>query len=118
MTHGRSRATVGTAVDFGAVIRGLREEILLLETLMETVPDSIYFKDRASRFTRVNRYTAARLGISDPADAVGKTDFDFFTSEHAAKAFQDEQEIVRTGRPMIAVEEKETRPDGSIRGVW
>jgi diguanylate cyclase (GGDEF)-like protein/PAS domain S-box-containing protein len=100
-----------------AEIARLREEIFLLETLMDNVPDSIYFKDRESRFTRINRYAAERFGVGDPALAVGRTDFDYFTDEHAAAAFRDEQEIIRTGRPLINVEEKETRADGSAHWV-
>ena len=103
--------------DFRTALQDLREEILLLETLMDTIPDSIYFKDLESRFTRINRYTAVRFKLPDPADAIGKTDFDFFTVEHAEKAFRDEQEIIRSGQPVVAVEEKETLPDGSIRWV-
>lgn len=95
----------------------LREEVFLLETLMDTIPDSIYFKDRDSRFTRINRYAAARFGVADPALAIGRTDFDYFTDEHATQAFRDEQEIVRTGIPLVNVEEKETNPDGGIRWV-
>jgi diguanylate cyclase (GGDEF)-like protein/PAS domain S-box-containing protein len=98
-------------------ISRLEDEIFLLETLMENVPDSIYFKDRQSRFTRINRYAAARFGVGDPALAVGRTDFDFFTEEHAAKALRDEQEIIRTGQPMVNVEEKETRADGDVRWI-
>ena len=75
---------------------------------MDNVPDSIYFKDRQSRFTRINRYAAARFGVASPALAVGRTDFDFFTDEHAAQALRDEQEIIRTGQPLVNVEEKET----------
>src|SRR5689334_22884307 len=98
-------------------ISRLEDEIFLLETLMENVPDSIYFKDRQSRFTRINRYAAARFGVESPALAVGRTDFDFFTDEHAAKALRDEQEIIRTGQPMVNVEEKETRADGDVRWI-
>jgi len=98
-------------------ISRLEDEIFLLETLMDNVPDSIYFKDRQSRFTRINRYAAARFGVGDPALAVGRTDFDFFTEEHAAKALRDEQEIIRTGQPMVNVEEKETRADGDVRWI-
>lgn len=98
-----------------ADVARLKEEVFLLETLMDTIPDSIYFKDRESRFTRINRYQAARFGLSDPAQAIGRTDFDYFTDEHAAQAYRDEQEIVRTGIPLVNVEEKETRVDGSIR---
>jgi diguanylate cyclase (GGDEF)-like protein/PAS domain S-box-containing protein len=95
----------------------LEEEIFLLETLMDNVPDSIYFKDRESRFTRINRYAAERFGIADPVLAVGRTDFDIFAEEHAAKALRDEQEILRTGRPLVGLEEKEIKPDGGVRWV-
>jgi diguanylate cyclase (GGDEF)-like protein/PAS domain S-box-containing protein len=95
-----------------------REDALfLLETLMDNVPDAIYFKDLESRFTRVNRYQAARFGIASPALAVGRTDFDFFTDEHAAQALRDEQEIIRTGQPLVNVEEKETLANGKFRWV-
>src|SRR5437762_6058697 len=86
----------GRPRDIGVEIAHLQEEIYLLETLMDNVPDSIYFKDLQSRFTRINRYAAARFGVADPATAVGRTDFDYFTDEHAAQALRDEQEILRT----------------------
>ncbi len=95
----------------------LEDAIFLLETLMDNVPDAIYFKDLDSRFTRVNRYAAARFGVAGPAHAVGRTDFDFFTGEHAQQALRDEQEIIRTGQPLVNVEEKETLANGEIRWV-
>ena len=95
----------------------LEDAIFLLETLMDNVPDAIYFKDLDSRFTRVNRYAAARFGVAGPALAVGRTDFDFFTGEHAQQALRDEQEIIRTGQPLVNVEEKETLANGKIRWV-
>jgi len=98
-------------------ISPLQDELFLLETLMDHVPDSIYFKDRQSRFTRINSYAAARFGVASPAEAVGLTDFDFFTDEHAKKALRDEQEIIRTGKPLVNVEEKETRADGDVRWI-
>jgi len=90
----------------------LLEERDLFRTLMDNLPDVIYFKDLASRFTRINRALAKRFGLSDTAQAVGKTDFDFYGGEHAQQAFADENEIIRTGQPMLAKEEKETWPDG------
>ena len=88
-----------------------------LRCLMDTIPDSIYFKDKASRFIRANQALARRAGVDDPAALVGKTDFDLFTEEHARQAFEDEQEILRSGRPLVGKEEKETYPDGRIAWV-
>ena len=61
----------------------LIEERHLLHTLMDNLPDKIYFKDRESRFTRINLALAKELKLSHPAQAVGKTDFDFFPENKA-----------------------------------
>jgi PAS domain S-box-containing protein len=95
----------------------LAHERYLSTTLMNTIPDAIYFKDQLSRFVRVNRAVAERFGLRDPAEGVGKSDFDLFTAEHAREAYDDEQQIIRTGRPLVNKEEKETWPDGRISWV-
>ncbi len=86
----------------------------LLQQLMDQSPDRIYFKDLQSRFIRVNKALASFFCVSDPAKLIGKTDFDVFSHEHAQQAFDDEQRIIRTGQPMVAKEEKETWPNGTI----
>jgi len=95
----------------------LAKEESLLHALMDNVPDTIYFKDLQSRFIRINKAVADRFGLSDPTQAVGKTDFDFFNREHSEQAYRDEQEVIRTGRPVIAKEEREVLPDGVERWV-
>src|ERR1035437_2997646 len=52
------------------------------------------------------------FGLAGPAHAVGKTDSDIVSSEHADQALADEQEIIRTGQAKIGMEDKETWPDG------
>ena len=54
--------------------------------------------------------------MADPGAAVGRSDADFFTPEHAQAALEDEQRILRTGEPLVGREEKETWPDG--RTTW
>ena len=90
----------------------LAYEQSLLSALMNNVPDQVYFKDAHSRFIRISKAQAERFGLRDPAQAVGKTDFDFFAEDHARPAFEDEQEIMKTGRLLVGLEEQETWPDG------
>ena len=85
----------------------------VLRLLMEAIPDMIYFKDLASRFVQVNRAEAKLLGVARPEDAIGKTDFDFFIPLHAQAAFDVEQEIIRTGKPLLGQVEQILSRDGS-----
>ena len=96
--------------------RQYRTERDLLEAFLEHIPDNVFFKDRDSRFIRICRAMADYIGLADPAQAVGKTDSDIFSSEHADQALADEQEILRTGQAKIG-EEKETWPDGHVNWV-
>jgi len=88
-----------------------------MSALMENIPDHIYFKDTASRFLRVNSAMARRFSLHAVVDAIGKTDADFFSEEHANPALAAEQEIMRTGQPLMNIEEKETWSDGSVSWV-
>ena len=92
----------------------LTQEKHLLSTLLDNIPDSVYFKDTESRFTRINKALARWIGIGDPLQATGKTDAEFFTEQHAQAARADELEIMRSGLPILDKEERETwigRPD-------
>ncbi len=95
----------------------LAHEQLLLRMLMDSMPDTIYFKDPQSRFTRVNRAQALVLGVESPDQAVGKTDADFFTAEHAQAALADERRILESGKGLISKTERIRRADGRFRWV-
>jgi len=88
----------------------------LVRAFFEHIPAGVYFKDLDSRFVGISRSLVDRFGLGSPDNALGKTDFDIFSEEHAKQAFDDEQEIIRTGRGIVDKEEKETWPDG--RETW
>ncbi|HZJ73391.1 MAG TPA: PAS domain S-box protein, partial [Perlabentimonas sp.] len=92
----------------------LEQERLLMHNLMENVIDQIYFKDLKSRFIRVSQNVVKRFGAQGADEVIGKTDFDFFAHEHASNAYEREQAIIKTGKPIVGIEEKEIWPDGSI----
>jgi PAS domain S-box-containing protein len=87
----------------------------LLQSLMDSLPDTIYFKDTTSRFLRVNRAQALMFGITDPGAAVGKTDFDFQPPELAKTFFEEEQRIMVSGEPLLDRLEFNPMPDGRPR---
>lgn len=84
----------------------------LLRTLLENATDHIYFKDIQSRFVKSSDSQARQFNVASADNLIGKTDFDFFSEEHARPAFEDEQEIIRTGKPMIGKVERQIWKDG------
>lgn len=83
---GETQGVVLTFID----INGLKEaegalfrERYLFDSLMESVPDTIYFKDGKGKFVRVNAVTAERLGLKRPSLAVGGRASDFLSSDLA-----------------------------------
>jgi PAS domain S-box-containing protein len=89
---------------------------MLFEAMLENIPDRIYFKDAQSRFVKISNALAKRLGLSNPDDAVGKTDFDFNPPEKAREFFEDEQRILQTGEPLVNKVERQILPNGDT--IW
>jgi len=87
-------------------------ERTMLAALMDSLPDSIYFKDMASRIIAVNQAMVKWHGVKNRQVLLGKNDFDLFTEEHARQALADEREILDSGIPLVNLEEKETWSDG------
>ena len=76
----------------------------LFQALLDSSPDYIFFKDRESRFIKTNKaHAQLLLGLADPEEAVGKTDFDLFPGqeEDAQRFYEEEQEIMNTGQASV-----------------
>ncbi len=102
-----------------AIERKRAEEALaherdLLHTLLDNLPDRIYFKDAQSRFTRISKAVAEQFKIGHPREAMGKTDGDFFSAEHAEMARKDETQVMESAKPILGKIEREVLPDGSV----
>jgi PAS domain S-box-containing protein len=93
----------------------LDREQFLINALMNNLTDHVYFKDLDSKFIRNNKAHLLSFGFTDPEQVAGKSDFDFFEEKAALAAYSDEQQIIKTGEPILK-EEKLTRKDGTV--VW
>ncbi|MDA0348209.1 MAG: SpoIIE family protein phosphatase [Verrucomicrobia bacterium] len=90
---------------------------MLFDALLQQTQDQVYFKDRHSRFIRVSDSVAKKFGLGSAEEMIGKSDFNFFSEEHAQEAFQDEQRLMEKDERLINKTEKETWPDGSVTWV-
>lgn len=93
------------------------DDSLLLDALLENLPDAVYLKDAKGRFLRINAAQAAWYGLKDPADATGKTEADFSPQEFARTSHETEQSILKTGVPLLDQEIKLVGRDGKSHVV-
>lgn len=89
---------------------------LVTQTIMNNSEDTIYFKNLDSKFILNSKAHANQFHEKDVSDMVGKDDFDYFPAEFAQAALDDEQTIIKTGRPILGRIERWERPDGDV--VW
>ena len=112
-TQEQMNRTVG---ELAAIKSTLEKEKYLLDSLMDNIPDAIYFKDRQSKFIRLSKYLADNFHRKVD-ELIGKSDFDFQDHAHAQEAFEDEKNIMATQKPKIDYVEKEVLTDGSEHWV-
>lgn len=73
---------------------------IVLQTLLDTIPDCVSFKDIQNRFVLVNK-SLARSFMVPPERIIGKTDFDFMPREQAQKAYEQDTKILQTGDALM-----------------
>ena len=92
-------------------------ERAMFRSLMEQIPDAIYFKDVDSHFLRVSRHMALKhTNDGNPRAMIGKTDDDYYKPEHADLAREMEKEIISSSTPVINEHEHEIWQNG--KDTW
>jgi rsbT co-antagonist protein RsbR len=91
----------------------LQSSQLLLQLVMDTIPQSICWKDRDSVCLGCNRQFAQDVGLADPAEIVGKTDYDLPSAEFADDYRADDRAVMESGIAKLNFEEAQSRPDGT-----
>jgi len=104
MSTRRAIRAEGTGISEGLSEAAVQDHLQLL-LLLDALKDRIYFKDRQSKFLRINQALSDRFGLANPSQAVGKSDFDFFPREFAQRTYECEQQIIKTGKAAVDLEE-------------
>jgi PAS domain S-box-containing protein len=95
----------------------LKQERILLRTIIDSVPDSIYVKDIESRKILANEANFQSVDFEKEEDIIGKTDFDIFPVNIAEKFFEDDQKIFSQGISVINREEYFIKPNGDFKWI-
>ena len=112
------KAQVGSALAHFKLVEEVEYERGLLRALMENIPDLIFFKDAESRFTRVNDAHARNLGARDAAECIGKSNADYFDSKDALSWRNGEEEMIKSGLPLIDRVQQVRNPRTGDLGWW
>src|SRR3989442_144877 len=80
--------------------RELSKQRGLLDTLLNNIPDQIYFKDAQSRFVKVNPAVKRFLNAPDNDNVEGRTDLDYCRKEDADAFRADDQNVMASGKPL------------------
>jgi PAS domain S-box-containing protein len=106
---------VSTEKEGRQAIANLLNERLLIRTLIDNIPDSIYSKDLECRKTLVNKAELGFMGAKTEAEVLGKNDFDFYPVELAEKFHADDQSVIQSGKPVLNREEYILDENGNKR---
>jgi diguanylate cyclase (GGDEF)-like protein/PAS domain S-box-containing protein len=81
--------------------RQLHRERRMLETAFSQSPDYLYVKDRDSRFITVNDNMVRLFRFNSADEMFGLSDFNLMTPPLADELYHHEQEVMRTGTPLV-----------------
>lgn len=103
--QGQAYAICGMSTDISdrkAIEQALQESQQLLQTVLDTAPIAIFWKDRQSVYQGVNITAAQNLGLKSPSDCVGKTDDQLPWIEGIAEALQnDDRQVMESGQTYL-----------------
>ncbi len=92
----------------------LLSDTLILDTMLDQIRDTVYFKDAESRFILNNRVHIRQFGMRDQKDLIGRSDADFYPKAYADICRRDEIRVMETGIPLIDRVEQALNSNGEV----
>ncbi len=98
--------------------KALLESQQFIQTVIDTVPLPLFWKDRASVYLGCNQQFAKTLMLLSADEIIGKTDFDLSWTEDESIAYRaDDQRVMESGKARSKIEETLTLPNGQQRWI-
>ena len=92
----------------------LRRSRNMLASIVDSIPQAVFWKDLDGVYLGCNRPLARRAGLADPAEIVGRTDFDLPWSRKEAEGYRaDDREVIESRRPRLHFVETQRLADGT-----
>ncbi|OGV28560.1 MAG: hypothetical protein A3E88_06350 [Legionellales bacterium RIFCSPHIGHO2_12_FULL_35_11] len=102
--------------DVTVLLENAIKEQLLLESLIDSVPIQIFWKNKNLEFLGCNKRFVQSLGFKDKSVIIGKTDFDLPVSKEDSEAFRkDDLYVITSKKPMLNIEEPQCFDNGEKR---
>ncbi len=83
-----------------------------LETILDLLPVVIFYKDTRNNFIRVNKYFAEVQNLTKK-EMEGKSCFELFPKNQAQKYWDDDLEVINSGKPKLNFEESWESAEGT-----
>ena len=96
--------------------QALQEWQQMLQSVLDTIPVRVFWKDLDSNYLGCNRPFALDAGLQSPEEITGKNDFEMGWAEQAELYRADDRSVMETGRPKLGYEEPQTTPAGDR--IW
>ena len=106
----------GVSIDITERIKAeneLRESRQMLQSVLDSIPVRVFWKDHGSVYLGCNQLFAADAGLKSPEEIIGKTDFELSWDAQAELYRADDREVIETGEPRLNYEEPQTWADGT-----
>ena len=87
----------------------------MLELVLDTIPQRVFWKDLNSAFLGCNKQFIADAGLSRPDEIIGKNDYELAWKAQADLYRADDRLVIERGVPRLGIEEPQSWSDGSIR---
>lgn len=87
---------------------------MYLQEIFDYMPDVVFsIKDRQGRYVLMSEACVQRCGLTRKEEAIGKTAFDLFPAPMAERYTRQDEQLFRTGKPIIDSLDLTVYKDGS-----